>query len=482
MRRPITETTLLPCFALAILVGCADRASTTQGERAAGIATATPLPRSIHASVGREASALETDVPDRASGNLRLQARGGNQRLSVSLLGADATNVEWIDGVARYRGALGGADTFLRITPDGVEDYVLFNRRPTEQTVRYVLDVSEFAGLRLVRNILELVDRDGVPRLRVDPPSLLDAGGRTVAADLAIEGCAVDANPASPYGRSPTPPGSPSCTMRIAWDNVAYPALLDPSWTATGTMTTARARHASVLLSNGKVLIAGGTTGTGVGLVTAELYDPATRTFAATGALTGPTFSPSIVELPGGKALIVEGDYEQTARASVYDATTGLFTATVGALPKPARGVVLLQNGKVLLAAGPENYLFDTGTRLFTATASLPSIVNDATEFPRVESLTLLPSGKALAFRASISEAAALVYDPVSSSFSSAGQPSVGFGHTATLLRNGKVLIAGGHQGIRATSAAMLFDPATNNFTALSPMSAQREYLSLIHI
>ena len=55
--------------------------------------------------------------------------------------------------------------------------------------------------------------------------------------------------------------------------------LYDPAsgtWTATGSLVTARDNHTATLLPNGKVLVAGGINGPSLHLSSAELYDPAT--------------------------------------------------------------------------------------------------------------------------------------------------------------------------------------------------------------
>jgi Kelch motif/Galactose oxidase, central domain len=96
---------------------------------------------------------------------------------------------------------------------------------------------------------------------------------------------------------------------------------------------------------------------------------------------------------------------------------------------------------------------------------------------------TLLPSGKVLiagGFAGSGTEShpfsTAELYDPRSGAFEPAGSMILGrSGHTATLLKNGKVLIVGGWTGPSASRrAAEIYDPATGKFTPTGNLAVER--------
>ena len=92
---------------------------------------------------------------------------------------------------------------------------------------------------------------------------------------------------------------------------------------------------------------------------------------------------------------------------------------------------------------------------------------------------TLLPDGKVLIAggmrRNQDFYRSAELYDPVTHNFRGTGDMTIArVGHTATLLRSGKVLIAGGWIGHACTDSANLYDPATGKFTEISGMKARR--------
>ncbi len=153
--------------------------------------------------------------------------------------------------------------------------------------------------------------------------------------------------------------------------------LYDPDtgkFTLTGSMVAARTYHTATLLPasterpHGKVLIAGGDPtspgGPNTALASAELYDPDSGTFSATGSMsTGrwnhtATLLPAYELRPHGKVLVVGGDSGAfssgiLASAELYDPDTGKF-ATTGSLntARHQQTATLLSNGSVLVAEG----------------------------------------------------------------------------------------------------------------------------------
>ena len=79
------------------------------------------------------------------------------------------------------------------------------------------------------------------------------------------------------------------------------------SFTNATPMAAARHGHTATLLPNGRVLVAGGYNSTNDFLSSAELFDPATGRWTATGEMTIARYNHTATMLPNGKVLVAGG-------------------------------------------------------------------------------------------------------------------------------------------------------------------------------
>jgi hypothetical protein len=221
------------------------------------------------------------------------------------------------------------------------------------------------------------------------------------------------------------------------------------TFSATGSMTSARSLHTATLLADGKVLLVGGVGAGGESatyLRTAEIYHPSKRKFIATRSMSTARLGAAAVRLRDGRVLVAGGENNSGIAINSVEIYS----------PKTARWA----------KASPMNYarvnptatLLSNGTVLITGGYSVNS---DCCALNSAE-----------------------IYDPKTNSFSTTGFMTVARrNHTATLLKSGRVLIAGGYNGQDGSTdgsnnvnAPEIYDPVARIFEPTGDMSTARRY------
>jgi hypothetical protein len=235
---------------------------------------------------------------------------------------------------------------------------------------------------------------------------------------------------------------NPATSLEVGSAEIFDPATA--TFTEAGSLVAARADHTATLLDDGRVLIAGGQQyrdtdqgSVGQPIAPVELYDPAVRTFSTArpmeAARTGHTatlLSDGTVLIVGGYGRADDGTYAPTASAEVFDPGTLTFSS-VGAMDtaRARHTATLMPDGRVLIVGGGTELDTDGSATQVTPTAE--------------------------------------IYDPTTRSFVPVGPlETERTGHSATLLGDGRVLVAGGENLFGGPLSAELFDPATDSFAA----------------
>ncbi|MDQ6728609.1 MAG: hypothetical protein M3066_20980 [Actinomycetota bacterium] len=220
-------------------------------------------------------------------------------------------------------------------------------------------------------------------------------------------------------------------------------------WSAMPDLVNIRGTTTVVVLKDGRALAAGGGVGQ-QGVAASELFDPATGVWTPTGSLNQARRGHQAVLLPDGRVLVTGGinEGQLLASAEIYDPTTAKWTTTVPmSTPRLGNTLTVLANGNVLATGG---------TSADTASGSGGG-------------QTIRPDGTAEVYNV-----AAGTWTPTAGAMSTPR-----FEHTATLLDDGQVLIAGG-QGppVSGNTAALasteIYDVAVNSFRKSNDMTDPR--------
>ncbi len=272
--------------------------------------------------------------------------------------------------------------------------------------------------------------------------------------------------------------------------------LYDPAidqWAPAAPMNNHRFRFEAAKLLSGKVLATGGWSVNTSYSRTAEVYDPVADAWSNVPNMAEPRSRHSATTLSDGRVLVVggEGSGNTAGSAELFDPVTQIWSAAANPLrQRMGHAAVLLGSGKVLVVGsegtgGESNSeIYDPAADTWTDAGSLGQAVGGPT-------LTLLPSGEVLAVGGYGSGGfnghalpSVYLYNPVSGWKRLADMYTPRAKHTAQLLSDGRVLIAGGDKSPYAVTvngfahaSAMLYDPAIGTWTEASSLRVPRASL-----
>jgi hypothetical protein len=274
----------------------------------------------------------------------------------------------------------------------------------------------------------------------------------------------------------------PSGQVLVAGGSTATAAeLYDPasdSWALTGATRFRRIDHAAVALADGRVLVVGGSFATR----RAEIYDPATGRWSETAEMSAPRLRPAAARLADGRVLVVGGSFED-AGTEIYDPATDSWASAAPGLAGPREGgavAVTLPDGRVLVAGGSLNSSFGVSfpAELYAPASDSWALVPLDLQLTS-ERLTPLADGRVLLTGTALGGAAAAIFDPATSRFGPAAPPPAAlYRHSAVALADGRVLLHGMLQpeGFYPITAlrTLIYDPAANRWATARPPAELR--------
>jgi N-acetylneuraminic acid mutarotase len=365
---------------------------------------------------------LKVNLPSSADGDLELAAGPHLFRIRA-LAAADSPATRQEAGAVFY-----GSQRFLAAS-DGQEAHglswrtsrlneaIVLEDTSTAYLARYEIKVPE--SVRAVRdagNWLEFLEAGGSPVLRMHYPQARDAQGLTRQSPILLRGLILKEQSHGPPPTYQLTEPALDLEVHMSLGGMQGPIILAAGWGDPKAMTTSRQEHASTLLPNGKILVTGGHSGSNL-LNSAEIYDPSRQTWLAAGVLVAARKGHTATLLPNGKVLITGGtgfDSMPLATAELYDpnanAGEGRSSSTGNLVhARVKHTATLLPSGKVLVTGG-QGLSNGVSAPLDTVELFDPSANQGAGAWELLE--TSMGQGR--------------------------------FGHTATLLPSGDVLITGG--------------------------------------
>lgn len=336
-------------------------------------------------------------------------------------------------------------------------------------------------SVRIREQRLELVDDGGRVRIATDPVIAVDARGSRLPVDVRL-----------------TDSSAHRYQLVVAVDTSAamFPVIVDPAWSTAPSMSTARSSHTATVLKDGRVLVVGGQSSFTNSLSTAEIYDPASNTWSAGPSLPEARYGHTATRLLDGRVLVSEGERYDAATATrvsvsssyIFDPITKTFADVTSArsFARAGHTATLLGSGDVLLCGGQTasggSYIGCEIYQPATNTWVIPLLVDNPPKMAQARfghTATLLPTGNVLITggydsTTSTNLDTAEIFDVSTRRGTlTTKMTAVRGGHAAAVLPSGKILVAGGG----GTASAEVFDSASATWTAGPSLAVARRSL-----
>ena len=270
-------------------------------------------------------------------------------------------------------------------------------------------------------------------------------------------------------------------------------------WAPTGSLFAARQNFSMVLLANGNILAAGGTsvtnavTGFPAAMATAEIFNPATGRWTRTGPLRDARYNFLMVLLPNGNVLAAGGadGYTYLTSAELYNPDAGAWFST-GSLTTARfdSSIVVLANGNVLVAGGTQAGQFTTSAEVYSSKTGMWSTTGSLLESEAGLQMVLLPNGNVLAaggiggVTLNTPMTYAELYNVSTGVWQNTGTLVNGrFLFQMVLLPNGNVLAAGGLSGFQENdvmASAEVYNYTTATWTPTGSLATARKLFQMV--
>ncbi len=251
----------------------------------------------------------------------------------------------------------------------------------------------------------------------------------------------------------------------------------------------------AIRLNNGKILVIGGRDNLG-GKQDCYIYDPVSGEVSATGSLKFGASSCSVAMMNDGKVICAGGtdDHNAMATTQIYDPATGQWSEAENM--KQARigaNIATLNDGKIIVVGGMNSEgaplssaeIFDPSTGKWSDASNMNKARKNFAFVDLDKGKKLAMGGKIYRYSSSANEQktgyedednSCEIYDPETNAWTEVTPMNESRQyHTASVLKDGRVLVAGGNDGNKPLSSSEIYDPVNDTWELIGNMTCARQ-------